>query len=165
MKVRHVYSTPSLQVARDAMRVAREGGIPDSDLKLVARGDIEETRIPDRRKEADTDLKPAAMRGALLGAVVGLLAAVAASMLMTFPLTGGVLFGGLVGGVLLGTLGAMLSGSSVPDPLRRHFHQDIEAGKVLVVVDATTEQLAAVDSGIRNAGATLLPYDALTAAT
>lgn len=60
MKVRHVYSTPSLEVARTVMRVARDGGIADRDLQLVARGDIEEARIPDRRKEADTDLKPAA---------------------------------------------------------------------------------------------------------
>lgn len=165
MKVRHVYSTPSLEVARTVMRVARDGGIADRDLQLVARGDIEEARIPDRRKEADTDLKPAAIRGALIGAVVGVLAAVVASTLMTFPLTVNLLLGGAVGGILLGTLGAMLSGSSVPDPLRRHFHSEIEAGKVLVVIDATTEQLAAVDGGIRSAGATLLPYDGLTAAT
>ena len=46
----------------------------DDDILLVARSDIELEAIPDDRKEADSDMLPAAARGAGMGAGAGLLA-------------------------------------------------------------------------------------------
>ena len=65
MKTRRVFSTPDLITARAAMQAAREAGIHDEDISLVARPDIEVGHIPNRRKEADSDFVPAAMRGAM----------------------------------------------------------------------------------------------------
>ena len=78
MKLRHVFSTPDLPTAQRALEAARDGGVLDDDILLVARSDIEIESIPDERKEADTDLMPAAARGAGYGAGAGLLAGLVA---------------------------------------------------------------------------------------
>src|SRR5688572_11009344 len=74
MKKRHVFSTPSLEVARQVYRAAREQGIGSDCILLEARKDIEIHRIRDDRKNVGMDFLPAAMRGTLLGAIAGLAA-------------------------------------------------------------------------------------------
>ena len=63
MKTRHVFSTNDVSQARSAVIALNEQGIAFDDISLVARSDIELDRIPDGLKEADSDFKPAALRG------------------------------------------------------------------------------------------------------
>ena len=63
MKIRHVFCAPDLATAQAAIRAARRAGVENRDLLLVARSDIELHSIRNGRKEADTDMLPAAMRG------------------------------------------------------------------------------------------------------
>ena len=56
-------------------------------------------------------------------------------------------------------------GSSLPDPVRRRFEERIEAGEVLVVVDAPEAQMDQVDRRIAGAGAVRLPFEAPSAAS
>src|SRR5690606_38750404 len=78
MTHRHVFSTPDIDVASQAMVAARAAGVEDKKILLAARSDIELEQIPDQRKEADTDMLPAAARGACYGAGAGLLAGLVA---------------------------------------------------------------------------------------
>lgn len=159
MKLRHVFSTPDLATAELAMEAARTGGVNDDDILLVARSDIEVESIPDERKEADTDLMPAAARGAGYGAGAGLLAGLVA---VAIPPLGVTLAGAAattVAGAVVGCWASALVGSSLPDPIRRNFHDEIEAGNILVVVDASKETLTAIEPRIVAAGATTLPYE------
>ena len=57
------------------------------DILLIARSDIELESIPNERKEADTDLMPAALRGAGYGGAAGLLAGLAAVVITPIGLT------------------------------------------------------------------------------
>src|SRR5690606_6776415 len=78
MKTSHVYTTPDLPAAQKVMAAARSAGVADDDILLVARSDIELDAVPDDRKEADSDMLPAAARGAGMGAGAGLLAGLVA---------------------------------------------------------------------------------------
>lgn len=163
MKIRHVFSTPDLDTARAAMRAARGAGIDDKSILLVARSDIELDVIPNDRQEADSDFIPAALRGAGYGGAAGLLAGlvavVAAPVGLTLAGAGAVaLAGSLVGG-----WASALVGSSLPDPVRRKFDDEIQDGKILVVIDASREELASAEPAIVQAGATPLPFEATTA--
>ena len=60
MKIRHVFSVADVASARQAMQAARQAGLADDDLSLIARADIELEEIPDKRKLASTDFMPAA---------------------------------------------------------------------------------------------------------
>jgi hypothetical protein len=56
-------------------------------------------------------------------------------------------------------------GASVPDPVRRKFEGEIEAGRILVVLDADKELLERAEPALVRAGATPLPFDRPTALT
>lgn len=165
MKTRHVYTTPDLPAARKAVAAARSAGIDDNDILLVARSDIELDAVPDDRKEADSDMLPAAARGAGLGAGAGLLAGLVA---VAIPPLGVTLAGAAattLAGAAVGSWSAALMGSSLPDPVRRRFEARIEAGEVLVVVDATEATLKSADPQIASAGGVRLPFEAPSAAS
>lgn len=163
MKTRHVFSTPDLATAAVVMAAARAGGVEDNDLLLVARSDIELESIPDARKEADTDMMPAALRGAGYGGAAGLLAGLVAVVVPPVGLTlAGAAAVGLAG-AMIGTWSSALVGASLPDPIRVKFEEEIQAGRILVVVDGDKPLIDAAEAGIIRAGATALPFEAATA--
>ena len=159
MKLRHVFSTPDLATAEAAMVAARSAGIEDNDLLLVARSDIELQSIPDDRKEADTDMLPAALRGAGYGGTAGVLAGLVAVVVPAVGLTlAGAAAMGLAG-AMIGTWSSALMGSALPDPIRVKFEDDIQAGRILLLVDGTEDLLIRAESGIVRAGAVRLPFE------
>ena len=159
MKVRRVYSTSSLPAAQTAIRDIRDAGIEDDDVSLIARSDIELERVPEHQKEAPTDFKHAALRGAGLGGATGLLAGLAA---VAFPPLGLTIAGvalTTLGGAAVGTWASALVGASLPDPIRRRFEEEIEAGRILIVIDGEGEALERAEAALSAAGAVHLPYD------
>ena len=159
MKVRRVYSTSSLPAAQTAIRDIRDAGIEDDDISLIARSNIELERVPEHQKEAPTDFKHAALRGAGLGGATGLLAGLAA---VAFPPLGLTIAGvalTTLGGAAVGTWASALVGASLPDPIRRRFEEEIEAGRILIVIDGEGEALERAEAALSAAGAVHLPYD------
>lgn len=163
MKTRHVFSTPDLDTARAAMAAARDAGIDDECILLVARSDIELESIPNERQEADSDFIPAALRGAGYGGAAGLLAGLVAIVVTPIGLTLAGAGAFAVAGALMGGWASALMGSSLPDPVRRKFDDEIQAGNILLVLDATKEMLTSAEPAIVRAGATPLPFEATTA--
>jgi len=165
MKTRHVFSTPDLATAQAAMQAAREAGVRDDDILLIARSDIELESIPNERKEADTDLMSAALRGAGYGGATGLLAGLLAVVVTPIGLTIAGAAAAAAAGAMVGCWASALMGSALPDPIRRKFDAHIQQGRILVVIDGDRELLQQAEARVlRNAaGAELLPFDSLKA--
>ena len=165
MQTRHVFSVRDLAAARTALDAARAAGLDNDNLSLIARADIELDSIPDDLKDASTDFMPAALRGAATGGGAGLVAGLAA---LAFPPLGVTLAGAALltaGGAAVGTWVSSLVGSTVEDPVRRKFEDEIAARRILLVIDAEDAQLPAVEAALVAAGATALPYEGTTALT
>lgn len=163
MKTRRIYATPNLAAAHAALAAARDTGIDRDSLSLIARSDIEMDAVPDDLREAHTDMVPAALRGAAGGGAVGLVAGLVA---VAVPPLGITLAGaGLMAavGALVGSWSSALVGASVPDPVRRQFEETIEAGQILLVIDAEEQPLQRAEAAVLQAGASPLPYEAATA--
>lgn len=159
MKKRRVYRTADVAGAQQALQAARAGGVADDDLSLIARAEIELEDIPEHRKDAATDFKPAALKGALGGGAAGLLAGLAA---IAIPPLGLTLAGAGVtalAGAAVGGWASALVGSSVPDPVRRTFEDEIQAGRILLVVDGDDATLDGIEPALLQAGAQPLPFD------
>lgn len=165
MKLRHVYSTPDLASAQNALVAARQAGIHNDDLSLVARSDIELQSIPNDRKEADTDMLPAAMRGVGIGGAAGLLAGLLAVVVTPIGLTLAGAAAATVAGAAIGTWASALAGSALPDPVRAQFDDEIKAGRILVVVDGEGDVLDAADQAMIGTGATRLAFEQATRST
>lgn len=163
MKSRLVFSTPNVATATRAVAVARKQGIADDCLSLVARSDIELERIPEHRKEAHTDFIPAAVRGAGYGAATGLVAGLVATVISPLGIALAGVAATTVAGSLVGGWASALMGSALPDPVRRKFEQEIEAGRVLVVIDGEGDTLDRARQALLAAGAEQLEYDAPSA--
>ncbi|MCC8446386.1 hypothetical protein [Xanthomonas translucens] len=164
MKRRRVYSAPDLATATRALQAARSVGIDNDALSLIARSDIELDAIPDERKDVKTDTLPAAARGALGGGAAGLLAGLAAIAVPPLGITlagAGVM---AIAGALVGSWSSALVGATVPDPVRRNFEEEIEAGRILLVIEGDAAQLDAADPALRDAGTVALPYESAAAA-
>ncbi|HEX7815109.1 hypothetical protein [Dyella sp.] len=159
MKNRHVYSTPDISSANAAMAAARQHGVPDDDISLIARSDIELEAVPDDRRVVDGDFYPAALRGVTWGGAAGLLAGLLAVVVTPIGLTLAGVAATTVAGAAVGTWTSALAGSAVPDPVRRKFEDEIEQGHILVVLDGEKDVLDLADSAIRESGATALPFE------
>lgn len=160
MAHRYVFSTRDVAHTREALAALHMAGIGNESISLVARSDIELERIPDSLKEADTDAVPAAVRGMGIGGATGLLAGLAAVALAPVGITiaGAMAIGAL--GALVGGWSSALMGSALPDAVRQQFEDEIERGKILVLVDTDDgNQVAAVLDAMGLAGATRLSYD------
>jgi len=165
MKHRHVFSAEDLGTARAAIAAARRAGAADKDISLIARSDIEIDKIPQDRLDVAGDTVPAAWRGALGGGSAGFLAGLMA--LAIPPL--GVTVAGIAAltaiGAAVGTWSSAMMGSAIPNSVRRKFEEEIEAGRILVVVDLDKQDLAGLDALVAATGAEPLPFDEPTAVT
>jgi hypothetical protein len=165
MRKRHVFATPDVATAEAVRREARNLGIGKECIFLEARRDIEISDVADERKNVSMDIIPAAWHGTMYGAAAGLVAGLLA---MYVPFFGVTLKGALalmVIGGLVGTWASVLMGSALPDEVRRTFAAELEAGQVLVVIDAEPESFEQIEPALARAGAVRLPFETTTALT
>ncbi len=165
MKTRHVFVADSVPVATAAVNAARHAGIDAGDISLIASSDIEMDAVPTELRNAGTDFVPAALRGAAIGASVGLLCGLVGIAVPSIGLSMGGAIGITLIGVAIGTWITSLIGSMVPDAVHRRFESQIEAGRILIVVDETDALMGPADAALCAAGATQLPYETATALT
>jgi hypothetical protein len=164
MKARHVYSTTDLDMARAAMNAARGAGVGEDCLMLVARSDIELDAISNDHKEADSDFVPGALKGMAAGGATGLLLGLAAVVFTPLGLTLAGAGIAALAGAGIGGFASSLFGSALPDPVRQKFHDEINAGRILLVIDADAATARAAGEAIATTGATELPFSSALAA-
>lgn len=164
MQIRHVYSTNDLDQARAAMTAARDAGVGDDCLTLVARSDIELDAIPNKDKEATGDFMHGAMKGVAAGGATGLLLGLAAMVLAPIGVTLAGAGIAALAGAAAGGMASSIFGSALPDPVRQKFDDEISAGRILLIVDADAERHRSADPAILATGATRLPFEEVTAA-
>jgi len=162
MKRRHVFGTATVASAAQAVVAARAAGIPDERISLIARSDIAMEDIPDERIDVSTDTVPAALRGAATGGAMGAIGGLIAMAIPAVGITvaGVALLTAITSGV--GAWSSALMGSTVANPIRQRFENEIEQGRILVVIDDDDENHA-LDATMAAAGAKALPYDSLSA--
>jgi hypothetical protein len=144
------FLSPDVDYARAVVRELKDDGIEERNIYALAKGDAELEDLPDAGPEAD-DFLPAFERGIGIGGLAGLFLGVAAMVFRSTSLIGGggVLLVGLAGASLGGLLTGM-AGASFPNSRLRIFEQEIEAGKILVMVDVPKNRVAHVNDLIRS---------------
>lgn len=162
MKIRHVYSTTDLDMARAAMNAGRQAGIGEECMMLVARSDIELEAIPNEHKEADSDAIPGAIKGMAAGAGTGLLLGLIAVVFTPLGITLAGAGIAALAGAGIGGFASSLFGSALPDPVRQKFHDEIAAGRILLVTDCDDAKQRIAGPAIEATGATPLPFEHAT---
>jgi hypothetical protein len=165
MKSRRVFSMPDEATAEAAIPLARQAGIHDHDISLIARSDIPLECLPEHRSEASSDFVPAGLRGIVGGGATGLLAGLVAFAIPPIGITLAGAGAMCLAGALVGGWAGALAGSAGADPVRRKFEREIEAGRILLVIDGPPDELLRAEEALVASGAQLLPFHGHTAMT
>jgi hypothetical protein len=142
--------SPDVTQAKAAVEHLKADGIADKHIYAVGRADQPMESLPDAGPE-DNDFMPAFKRGVTMGGVGGTFAGLVA---LAFPPAGLVIGGGgvlLLGlaGASIGGLGTGLMGIAQPSSRLKKFEDDIQAGRILVMVDVPADQVDHVEALIR----------------
>ena len=162
-KSRCVYLTEDMHAANAALQAARQAGIPNGDLSMVARGDIELEKIPDHMTEDHHDFAPGAVRGVAMGGGTGLLLGLIGVVVPPLGITLAGAAAIAVAGAAMGAWTGALVGFDVPDAVSRTFEAEIKAGHILLVVDASDAEHEVARGAIIATGAAVLPFHQSTA--
>lgn len=154
------YSLDSARTARIAVAELRRIGVPEKQISLAARPDIELEKLPDTYSAETSDFEPGLKRGIALGGSTGLVAGLAAAAIppLGITLAGGALIA--IVGAAVGAWASALAGSAVPNDLRRMFETEIERGRVLLSVEASSDEMPAVRRTLQDIGPSVVPIDA-----
>lgn len=136
---RLIYAFDTIVSARAQIVRLRRQGMGHEHMSLMARPDIVVDRVPSYLIDASMDVLPAIGRGAAFGGASGFLAGLVAVMVMPWlgiPASGFTLFAFVVLGILIGTWSAGMVGASIPNKVQRRFDKEINAGHILLVIDA-----------------------------
>lgn len=143
-----VWVFDSHEQAELVVRRLIDAGVPANHISIVAR-DLQEKERVTGYVTAGEVVKELAGTGAWAGGLFGLLAGAA---FLFLPVTGplvilgplvGAAVGALEGGVVGGLMGAIL-GSAIEQEKVLQYERYVEAGKVLVIVEGTPEELETV---------------------
>ncbi len=140
------FLSPDHEHALAVVRDLKNDGIDDKHIYVVARSSEALEALPDGGPE-DDDFLPAYERGLAFGGVTGLFLGLVA---MAFPPAGIVIGGG--GMLLIGTMGASLggfltgiAGAAFPNSRLKAFEKEIDAGKLLIMVDVARDQVERIN--------------------
>ena len=140
------FIAPDVEHARAAVEALKGDGIGERDIYVLAKSDTPLEGLPDSGPEGD-DFLPAFERGVVMGGATGLFLGVAALVFRATSLIAGggaVLLVGLAGASLGGLLTG-IAGASYPSSRLQVFEREIEAGKILIMVDVPKERVEHVN--------------------
>lgn len=140
----------SAKVIVDELLLAR---IAERHIHIVAKDHLalEKAHLPEAGLFEESDFVPALERGLTVGGATGLLAGIAA---VTFPPAGLILGGGAILatsllGAGLGAWVASMIGVSIPNSQLDKFHDAVERGELLMLIDVPKERVDEVTDLVR----------------
>lgn len=153
MRKRIFWLLPDLTSARRTMDDLLLARVENRHIHFVARDGADMTGLHEANLFQTSDIVHAAEMGLMVGGGVGVVAGVVVAM---FPIVSDTPQWGLVGvlavlGAVFGAWAASMIGSSAPNSRLRAFEKDIEAGKILLMVDVPRGRIEEVETLLRNA--------------
>ncbi len=140
---------PEVASAHRVVDDLRRRGIADSHIYVIARAGTELGDLPDASGIAESDFYPQLKRGLAAGAVIGLIGGLIAMRVAGIVLGGAAIaLFAVIGAGFNGVLAAM-AGAAFPNSRLAQFEEAIEAGRVLIMVDVPSGEIAAVEKAIR----------------
>lgn len=140
------FLSPDVSHAKKVVQDLKGDGIADEHLYIVAKIGAELDDLPDSGAE-DDDFLPAFERGVTIGGAAGLFVGLLAISLPSIGLVvggGAVVLAGLMGASVGGLLTGM-AGAAFPNSRLQAFESDINAGKILIMVDVPIKDITRIN--------------------
>ena len=142
---------PDVATARDIVQELLLNHVEERHIHLVANDETSLEDLPQATAWQKSDIVPALEKGATVGGATG---AVAGLVAVAVPPAGLILGGGAVLGLTLagagfGAWAASMIGISSPNSQLEKFHDAIQAGEVLMMVDVARSRVDEVEGLVR----------------
>jgi|GEM_PF-704245 len=166
MSAKLVFTVSSAQLGEEVVNRLRTLGVEDDAIGFIANEGTTLSNLP----EADllqNDVIPAIKRGGTAGALVGVVAGLGVSA----AAAPGLLVGGAglalatLGGASFGTLVSALVGAAVPNRHLEEYEELLGKGELLLIVDVTDKDRAAIKKSLQEDFPSLKLEDTLPPAT
>lgn len=159
MRRRLYFVLPDVDSARTMLNDMLLARIEVRHVHYLARRDSLPADLPEASVLQKTDIVHGAQLGVFIGAIVG---AIAGGLVLMFPPSGVTLklvtvLIVSVGGALFGAWASSMVASAVPNSRLRAFAPEIEAGKVLMMVDVPMRRVAEIREIVANRHPEALP--------
>lgn len=148
------FLVPDVESAKTIVNELLLARVEERNIHVVAKDHhaLEEAHIPEAGLFEESDFIPALERGLAVGGGTGLVAGIAA---VTFPPAGLVLGGGAILatsllGAGLGAWVASMIGVSVPNSHLQKFHDAVEEGQLLMLIDVPKDQVENITNLIKD---------------
>ncbi|MGZ8238638.1 MAG: DUF1269 domain-containing protein [Methylobacter sp.] len=140
--MRRIYFlAPDIETTHKIVEELRSKGIEDRHMHILAKRDTPLGDLPEAGVTIKTDFIPAVERGAVLGGTTGLLAGLVGLRFAGFAIAGGAVLGILMASATIASLAAGLIGMSLGNSRLKKFEEEIEQGKLLVLLDIPKDQI------------------------
>ena len=151
---RRLYSMlPDVEHCKQLVTELKQAGLRDKEIHVVAREDVPLEGLHQATVLDKTELKHGLELGASVGGAAGMLGSILA---ITFPPAGIVIAGGALtvlattmAGASFGAMASALVARDIPNHELEAFQLDIDAGKVLLILDIKTTQVDAMTQMIK----------------
>lgn len=138
--------SPDIEWCKQLVTELKQAGLTDREIHVIAREDVPLAGLPEAGVLDKTDLKHGVELGIGVGGAAGMLGSILA---ITFPPAGIVIGGGALAvlattmaGASFGAMVSALVARDIPNHELDAFQFDIDNGKVLVILDVKTTQVA-----------------------
>jgi len=151
MRRRIYWLMPDLDSARRTMDDLLLARIEHRHIHFVGREDTDMAGLHEANVLQTSDVIRSAQMGLVLGAAVGCLAGVVAALFPVIgepPQWGMIAVLGIVGGIF-GAWASSLIGVSTPSRRLRRFEQDIERGRILLMVDVPMSRVTEIENRLQ----------------
>lgn len=151
MRRRLYFVLPDVESARAMLNDLLLARIEVKHIHFLSRRDTLPDDLPEATVLQKTDIVHGAQMGMVIGAVVG---AVAGVLVVFFPPEGVTLkfitvLGVAIGGAFFGAWASSMAASAVPNSRLKAFQQDMEAGRVLMMVDVPMRRVQEIRELVR----------------
>jgi hypothetical protein len=139
------FLVPDVESAHGVVGDLRAAGISDANIYVIAREGTPLGDLPEAGEIAASDFYPQLERGLAMGGAIGVVGGLIAMRALGAVIGGGaVLLFGLIGAGVSGVLSA-IAGASFPSSRLVQFEEAIATGRLLIMVDATHDQVSVVE--------------------
>jgi hypothetical protein len=145
------FTAPTVDSAKAIVHELLEKDVPENHIHVIAREGTPMEDLPEAGLRDRSDIIPALERGAAIGGTAGALAGLAA---VTVPglgvVGGGAILALAAAGTGVGAWASSLMGISTPNSRLKRFHEAIEHGQLLMLVDVPRDHVDEVKELVRS---------------